>query len=64
MEPADQEVEWAHSGLKVWDEAGVEVEEANKGVEGSAMFGKGPVSDRVKLRGGWAVAIWSEVEST
>ena len=45
------------------DKAGVEIEEANKGVEGGAMFGKGPVSDRVKLRGGRAVALWSEVKS-
>ena len=63
VEPADQEAEWARSDFKVWDEAGVEVEETNKGVEGGAMGGEGPVSDRVKLGGGGAVTLRAEIKS-
>eukprot|EP00977_Amphora_coffeiformis_P023870 scaffold14635_cov201-Amphora_coffeaeformis.AAC.3 len=49
------------AGFEVGDEAGVEVEEANEGVEGLATGGYGPIADGVLFGGGRAVAIRVEV---
>ena len=49
--------------FKVWDEAGVEVEETDEGVERLAGFRQGPVGDEVELGRGWAIAVRSKVET-
>eukprot|EP00977_Amphora_coffeiformis_P000134 scaffold36_cov102-Amphora_coffeaeformis.AAC.1 len=43
------------------DEAGVEVEETDEGMEGLATGGYGPIADGVVLGGGRAVTSWAEV---
>ena len=63
VELADHEPEWPYPDLKVGDEPGIEVEEANKGVEGGAVDGEGPVPDRVKFGGGRAVPFRPEVKA-
>ena len=63
VELADHVPEWSGADLKVGDEPGIKVEEANKGVEGGAMVGEGPVPDGVVLGRGRAVAFWPEVKA-
>eukprot|EP00977_Amphora_coffeiformis_P023857 scaffold14614_cov115-Amphora_coffeaeformis.AAC.1 len=58
---ADEGAEGSDTGFEVGDEAGVEVEEADEGMEGLAAGGYGPVADGVVLGGGRAVTIRVEV---
>lgn len=61
MEFADKGTERADFEFKVWDKPCVEVEETDKGMEGLTGSGNGPVSNGIVFRGGWAVAVGSEV---
>eukprot|EP00957_Ditylum_brightwellii_P183330 13964904-Ditylum_brightwellii.AAC.1 len=61
MVGADEGTEGSNAGFEVDNEAGVEVEEADEGMEGLATGGYGPIADGVVLGGGRAVAMWAEV---
>ena len=61
MEFADKGAKGADFEFEVWDKACVEVEEADKGMEGVTGSGNGPVSNGIVFRGGWAVAVGPEV---
>eukprot|EP00977_Amphora_coffeiformis_P024068 scaffold15024_cov155-Amphora_coffeaeformis.AAC.2 len=61
MVGADEGTEGSNAGFEVGDEAGVEVEEADEGMEGLATGGYGPIADGVILGGGRTVTIRAEV---
>eukprot|EP00977_Amphora_coffeiformis_P021363 scaffold9242_cov113-Amphora_coffeaeformis.AAC.1 len=64
MVGADEGAEGSNAGFKVGDEAGVEVEEADEGMEGLATGGYRPIADRVVLGGGRAVTIRAASNNT